>query len=173
MVNALLKRLGWFLLLLALQVLVFDHVHILGYATPFIAVFFVILFPSKSSRVGMLIWSFALGFMADTFTNTPGVAAASLTATAMIQPWLLKINSTVEDDNEEMIPSARKMGWSAYFYYISECVVLCEIIFFILEAFSFFNWKDMIINVCGSSLLTILIIAAIESVTISGKQRAE
>ena len=82
MIGAFIKRLGWFILLLALQVLVFDHVHIMGYATPFVAVYFIILFPSDFPRSAALLWSFAFGFIADIFTNTPGVAAASLTATA-------------------------------------------------------------------------------------------
>ncbi len=35
----------------------------------------------------------------------------------------------------------------------------------------FFNWLEMLINAGSSSLLTILIIAAIESVRISGKRK--
>ena len=106
MVNSFFKQLAWFLLILALQVLVFDHVHIFGHATLFVAVYFVLLFPGNSSRTGILLWSFLFGLVADTFTNTPGVAAASLTATAMVQPWLLKINSMTETDDEVPIPSA-------------------------------------------------------------------
>ena len=71
MVNSFFKQLAWFLLILALQVLVFDHVHIFGHATPFVAVYFVLLFPGNSSRTGILLWSFLFGLVADTFTNTP------------------------------------------------------------------------------------------------------
>ena len=173
MVNAFFKQFGWFLLILALQVLVFDHVHIFGHATPFVAVYFVLLFPGNTPRSGMLLWSFALGIAADTFTNTPGVAAFSLTATAMIQPWLLKINSTTETDDEVPIPSAKIIGWGAYIRYVSLAVVFCEALFHLLETFSLFSWQEMLVNAGSSSLLTILIIAAIESVRISGNRKAE
>lgn len=173
MVNTFLKQFGWFLLILALQVLVFDHVHIFGHATPFVAVYFVLLFPGDSPRSAILLWSFAFGLVADTFTNTPGVAAFSLTATAMIQPWLLKINSMTETDDETPVPSARIMGWGAYIRYVSLAVVFCEALFHLLETFSLFNWLEMLINAGSSSLLTILIIAAIESVRISGKRRTK
>ncbi len=173
MVNTFLKQFGWFLLILALQVLVFDHVHIFGHATPFVAVYFVLLFPGDSPRSAILLWSFMFGLVADTFTNTPGVAAFSLTATAMIQPWLLKINSMTETDDEIPVPSASKMGWGAYIRYMSLAVVYCEALFHLLETFSLFNWLEMLINAGSSSLLTILIIAAIESVRISGKRRTE
>ncbi len=173
MLGTFLKRLGWFLLILALQVLVFDHVHIFGHATPFVAVYFVLLFPADCSKSGILLWSFVFGVIADSFTNTPGVAAISLTTTAMIQPWLLKINSTVETDDDVPVPSSVKMGWSAYIRYVSLAVVLCETIFYLLETFSFFNWLEMLVNAGSSALLTILIIVAIESVRTSGKKRAE
>lgn len=172
MVSTFIKRLGWFLLLLALQVLVFDHVHILGYATPFIAVYFVMMFPSDCPRSAVLLWSFAFGFIADIFTNTPGVAAASLTATAMLQPHLLKMNSPAEDE-ETAIPSVRKMGWGAYMRYATVCVLVSESLFFTLEAFTFFNWRDVLACIGASTLLTILIIAAVESIRTGGKRTGE
>lgn len=173
MIGEFLKRLGWFLLTLGLQVLVFDHVHIFGHATPFVAIYFVMLFPGNSARSAVLLWSFAYGLVADTFTNTPGVATITLTTLAMIQPWWLKINSTVEDDDDIPVPSAMKMGWGAYIRYVAMAVVVGELMFYSLETFSFFNWMEMLINAGSSSLLTILIIAAIESVRISGKRNAE
>ena len=119
MLNRFLKTLGWFVLTLALQVLIFDHVHILGHATPFVAVYFVMLFNGESNRSEILLWSFAMGIIADTFTNTPGVATLSLTTLAMIQPWLLKFHSNTEDEDDVPVPSAAKMGWGPYMRYIS------------------------------------------------------
>ena len=145
MLNRFLKTLGWFVLTLALQVLIFDHVHILGHATPFVAVYFVMLFNGESNRSEILLWSFAMGIIADTFTNTPGVATLSLTTLAMIQPWLLKFHSNTEDEDDVPVPSAAKMGWGPY---------------------------NLLLNTVGSALLTILIIAAIEGVRISNKRAA-
>lgn len=173
MIGTFFKRLGWFLLILALQVLVFDHVHIFGHATPLVAVYFVLLFPGDSSRSSILLWSFVFGVIADTFTNTPGVAAVSLTTTAMMQPWLLKMNSTIETDDEIPVPSAVKMGWGAYIRYVALATVVCESLFYLLETFSFFNWTEMLINAGSSSLVTVLIIIAVESVRISGRKRVE
>ena len=173
MIGTFFKRLGWFLLILALQVLVFDHVHIFGHATPLVAVYFVLLFPGDSSRSSILLWSFVFGVIADTFTNTPGVAAVSLTTTAMMQPWLLKMNSTIETDDEIPVPSAVKMGWGAYIRYVALATVVCESLFYLLETFSFFNWTEMLINSGSSSLVTVLIIIAVESVRISGRKRVE
>ena len=172
MLNRFLKTLGWFVLTLALQVLIFDHVHILGHATPFVAVYFVMLFNGESNRSEILLWSSAIGIIADTFTNTPGVATLSLTTLAMIQPWLLKFHSNTEDEDDVPVPSAAKMGWGPYMRYISVGVIIAETIFYLLETFSFFNAIDLLLNTVGSALLTILIIAAIEGVRISNKRAA-
>ena len=57
--------------------------------------------------------------------------------------------------------------------YTALCVIVSEILLFALEAFSFFNWQDLLISIGGSSVLTILIIAAIESLRTSGKRTTE
>lgn len=172
MLNRFFRILGWFILILALQVLIFDHVHIMGHASPLVAIYFVMMFRGDSSRSEILLWSFVMGLIADTFTNTPGVTTLSLTTLAMIQPWLLRINSNTEDDDDVPEPTAAKMGWGAYLRYISIGVAVAETLFYLLETFSFFNALDLLINTVSSALITILIIAAIESVHISGKKKA-
>ena len=39
----------------------------------------------------MLIWAFLMGLTIDTFSNTPGVASASLTLIAALQPYVLQL----------------------------------------------------------------------------------
>ena len=46
MFQTILSRIGWFLLLLLLQVLVFNHIHIMGYATPVPYVYFLLNLPT-------------------------------------------------------------------------------------------------------------------------------
>ena len=70
--------------LVALQVLVMNHVHLLGYATPLIYVAFLLYFPLNTSRVEILLWSFALGLTIDIFSNTPGIASSAMTLTGMV-----------------------------------------------------------------------------------------
>ena len=73
------------------QVLVFNHIHLFGYATLLLFVYFVVMFPRNYPRWAMLLWSFFLGLFADLFSNTPGIAAASLTLIAFAQPYLLDL----------------------------------------------------------------------------------
>ena len=79
MIYDLLKRVMQFVLLGLSQVLVFNGMDILYGAIPLIYVYFVIMFPRNYPKWAILLWSFAMGLTMDMFTNTPGVAAMSLT----------------------------------------------------------------------------------------------
>lgn len=159
------NRIIWFLLLLFLQVLVFNHIHILEYTTPLVYIYLILLFPLGTSRWRLLLWGFLLGFCIDTFSNTPGVASSTLTLMAMIQPMLLKV-FVPRDATEELKwhPAAGTMGWGAFIRYLACGVLLYVTMFFLLESFSFFNETILLYSIGGSTLLTILILIAFEGI---------
>ena len=77
MFETFLSRLGWFVFLLMLQVFVFNHIHLFGYATPLPYIYFLLILPGNTSRWVYVLTGFALGLLTDLFTNTPGMAAAA------------------------------------------------------------------------------------------------
>lgn len=169
------RRLFYFVLLLALQVLIFNHVQILGYATPMICLYFILLFPPSASRTVVVAWGFLMGLCQDIFTNTPGMNAAALTLLGLLQPVLYKafLAKDSDEDESELLPSARVMGWPAFLRYLFVAVLIQQVVFYLLEAFSFFHWQDMLINILGGSLMSLLFIAAIESVRIGGASKQQ
>ncbi|MCD8317678.1 MAG: rod shape-determining protein MreD [Paraprevotella sp.] len=94
MVQSFFKRLLWAFVLLAFQVLVFNHIHWFGYATPIIYVYILCIQPLNTSRYTWLLWGFVVGLVADLFSETPGLGAASMTLTAMIAPLLILMFNT-------------------------------------------------------------------------------
>ena len=155
-----------FILLTFVQVLIFSHIHLFGYATPLLYVYFVAMFNRNYPKWAVLLWSFAMGLTIDIFSNTPGVAAASLTLIGAIQPYFLE-PFIPRDSVDDLRPSIRTIGMVKYVYYIAVLVVLYCIVFFSLEAFNFFNWMDILKSVGGSAVITLVLILTFESV--SGK----
>ena len=49
-------RVGWFVGLILLQVLILNNVHIAGVATPFLYVYFILKFNSGTSRNELMVW---------------------------------------------------------------------------------------------------------------------
>jgi len=145
------------------QVLVLNHVHLFGFATPLLYTYFVLTFRRNYPQWGIILWSFAFGVVLDTFSNTPGVAAASLTLLGALQPYILA-PFIPRDSLVDMLPSMRTLGVASFCYYILVSVLIYNLVFFSLEMFTFFNWLYWMECVFGSMLLTVVLILVIENV---------
>lgn len=152
-----------FLFLVLVQALVCNYVHVLGYATPLPYVYFALTFSRDYPRWAILLWCFTLGITVDVFTNTPGMASGALTLIGLLQPYVLSIFMTREHA-ENFRPRLATMGILKYSLYAMMLVLVFCLALFSLEAFSFFNWQHWLFSIIGSSLLTFIIILAIENV---------
>ena len=152
-----------FVVLVLVQALVFNHIHLFGYATVLFYVYFVIILPRNYPRWATLLWSFALGLCVDMFTNTPGMAAASLTLVGFLQPYLLEL-FVPRDSAENLEVSISTLGISKFIIFSAVLLVVYCLVFLALEAFSFYNWQYWLVCAGASSLLTFVLMMAIESV---------
>ena len=60
MIITYIHRIGWFIGLVLLQVLILNNVHIAGYATPFLYIYFILKFNSGTSRNELMLWAFLI-----------------------------------------------------------------------------------------------------------------
>ena len=155
------KRVGWFAVFFLAQVIVFGRIHLFHYATPLFYVYFVAMFPRNQEKWAGLVWSFFLGLFIDVFSNTPGLAASSLTIIAAIQPYYLELY-VPRDSVDNLIPSIKTLGPLKYAYYIVPMVLLYCLLFYSLEMFTFFNGFYWLMCVVGSTLLTLVLIFSFE-----------
>lgn len=158
-----LKKTLWLLVLVLVQVLILNHVHLFGVATPLLYIYFIILFERNYPRWALLLWGFVLGLLIDAFSNTPGVTCGSLTLMAFIQPYLLQ-PFIPRDSAEDLQPGIRTLGTSSFCYYAFLMVLIFCMVFFTLDMFSFFNFLFWLECVGGSVLLTFLLILVVENV---------
>lgn len=154
-------RLLLLLLLCLLQALVLNHIHLLSYAVPLLCVYFAIIFPRNYPRWAMLIWCFTLGLLIDIFSNTPGMAAGSMTLTAAVQPTLLSL-FVPRDADDKLRPSMKTITTAKFCWFSFLLTFLYCLCFFSLETLTFFNWHFWLLEVVGSSLLTFFLIIVIE-----------
>ena len=143
--------------------MVLNHIELFGCATPFLYVYFIMLFRRGFPRWAVLLWSFFLGIFIDMFSNTPGVAASSATFIGLLQPYLLNLFAP-RDSSDDMMPTMKSLGVARYVYYTIICVFIFNLLFFTVEMFSFFNWLQWALNICGSTVLTVVLILVIENV---------
>ncbi len=160
---AVIRHFFTFVILCVVQALVLNHINLYGCATPFLYVYFILLFRRDFPKWAVLLWSFFLGLCIDIFSNTPGVAAASTTFLGLLQPYLLNL-FVPRDKADDLLPSMKSLGVARYVYYVIISVLIYNLLFFSIEAFSFFNWQQWLCNIGGSTALTIILILTIESV---------
>ncbi len=158
-----LKRAALFVVLCLTQVLVFNHIHLFGYAMVLLYVYFVVLFPRNYPRWAMLLWSFFLGLGVDMFNNTSGMAAASLTFLAFLQPYLLEF-FVPREAPENMKPAVKTMNFIKFFTFLFILVFVYCVVYFTIVYFTFFNWQQWLLNIGGSTLLTILLLISLETI---------
>lgn len=157
-----LKRLILFLGLLLVQVLVLNHVRLFGFGTPLLYVYFVVCFRRSYPKWAILVWSFLLGLCVDMFSNTPGVAAASMTFVGALQPYVLELFMQ-RDNDDDILPSFRTLGPSKYILYALILTVVYCLSFFTLETFTFFNWMQWALSVAISAGLTLLLVIVVDN----------
>ena len=162
MIIVFLKRLLLMLVLVFLQVLVCNHIHLMGYATPMLYVLFLFSFPYNSSRIANMLWAFTMGLLVDSFSNTLGEAAASLTLTAFIQ-WPLLHTMAPKDCIEEMVPTYRTMGRWNHVRYIFLLTLIHHVVFYLMESFSFFHLTEMLTSLASSFTLSFVLLLTLDT----------
>ncbi len=158
-----LQRIEWFIGLVLLQVLVLNHMHINGYATPFFFIYIVLKYNSGVSRNVLMIWAFLLGLTVDILGNTPGMNAAAATVLAFMREPVLRL-VTLRDSVEDFEPGIKSMGFSPFFRYILLCTFLFCTILLVIDTFSFFNLPVLLLKILTDASITIICILCAEAI---------
>jgi rod shape-determining protein MreD len=159
----LVNRLVMFVSLLVVQVLILNHVHLLGVGTPLLYVYFAITFRRNFPKWLVLVSCFMLGLLIDIFSNTPGLASSVMTLAGLAQCYLMNLIAP-RDSAEDMEASFKTLGYSKFATLSGLLTLLYCMLFFALEAFNFFDVLMWLARSLVSALLTMVLILAIESV---------
>ena len=163
MIFDILQRLIIFVALCLAQALVLNRIQLFHCASPLLYVYFILLFPRGYAKWGILLWGFALGLCIDMFQNTPGLASASMTLVALLQPYLLEL-FLPRDAEDNIRTAAATLGFSKFAALATALVLVYCLLFFSIEAFSFNNWLYWLECVVGSTVLTLVLIFTLESI---------
>ncbi|ERI85930.1 rod shape-determining protein MreD [Bacteroides pyogenes F0041] len=161
MITTYIHRIGWFVGLALLQVLILNNIHIGGYATPFLYIYFILKFDSGCSRNELMLWAFFFGLTIDIFADTPGMNAAATVLFAFLRPSLLRL-FTPRDNLESFVPSFATMGWAIFIKYTITGVFIHCLALLSIEFFSFSAIWLLLLRVAACTVLTVTCIAAIE-----------
>lgn len=160
MSTILLLRLLQMVGILLFQLLLLNHIHVFGYISPVLIAWLTLSFPRGSSRVGLMLWGFAIGAVYDVFSNTLGMGMAAATLCAMMQPALLQLYAP-RDAADDMVPCFRSMTAYRYCLYVATTMLVFHAVFYALDALMLRNWRlTLLAIVVGAALAFALVILA-------------
>ncbi len=155
------KRLGWFVLLVLIQAMVFNRIHLFGCATPFLYIYFLLALKADVSRNALLLWGFTMGLAVDVFSNTLGMNAMASTILAFFRPTLLGLFAPREGA-DELVPGIHGMGIWPFSRYVLAGAFLHHSFLLFLESFSFFDCGYLLVAVLSCTLLSACCIVALD-----------
>ena len=157
----------WFIVLVIVQALVFNHIHLWGYATPMPYVFVLLILRHGTPRWLYVVVGFVTGLCVDAVSTTPGVAAGSLTLTGLCTPGVLHFFAPDDKLEEAFLPGARTMTWSGFLKFAAALSFVTVAGFHLLESFTFFRVVALLLNIGGSFVLTLAFVATFERVRVA------
>ncbi len=162
MFNVILPRVLWIIGLVLAHTLVFNHIHLMGYATPMPYVYALIILPHGTARWIYVVLGFCIGIVIDILSNTVGAAAAALTLVGLLTPLLLRTFAPDDKLEEEFTPSIKTMQWGGFLKLAVVVTLIHTLVFFLLETFSLFDALEILIKVGSSTALTVIFMMTFE-----------
>ncbi|MFV8373395.1 rod shape-determining protein MreD [Flavobacterium sp. LB2P74] len=153
--STLLVNIFRFILLLAVQIIIFNNMNFLGYISPFPYILFIILYPVNGNKSGLVVASFMLGLIMDMFSNSGGIHATACLVLAYFRPSIFKFAFGLSYEyqtvklNDVLTPER--------FSFILLSVAIHHFTLFLLEAFQFSLIIDILLRSLLSTVFTIII----------------
>ena len=151
------KQFVRYVIVMILQVLLFDQLQLWGACHPYIYVLCLLMMPITLPHSLSMILGAVIGLVMDVFCNSLGVHMAACILLMFIRPYLIGAIVNDKDRLNEQI-SSRTIGMEALIKYVVIGVLIHHLTVFSLAAWSWSHFGFVLLETLVSSTVTILII---------------
>jgi rod shape-determining protein MreD len=162
MINSSLRLGLIFILLILLQVLLFNNIQFSGYVNPYIYLMFILLLPVEIPTWLLLILSFFTGLTIDIVSGTLGMHTSATVLAGFVRPYVLRIISPRDGYEPGVNPSMMIYGFRWFLIYTSIIVFIHHLALFYLEVFRLADFFRTLLRVILSSVFSVSFIALLE-----------
>jgi rod shape-determining protein MreD len=162
MINSAIRYGIIFILLILLQVLLFNNIQFSGYVNPFVYVLFILILPVEIPSWILLLLSFSMGLIIDFFSGSPGMHTSATVLAGFVRPYILRVVSPRDGYEPNSDPSIANYGFRWFLIYTILVVSIHHFVLFYLEVFRFSEFFRTLLRVILSSMFTIVFIVLIE-----------
>lgn len=151
------RLIGRFVLLMLLQLLVLNHVYLGGYVMPMLYVLFILMLPTDTRRIPMLLIAFGTGLLVDVMSNMLGFHALACTVVAMLRILFVDRILTRNEPVVIATPSVYSVTPQYFISYLMLLLAVFYFIFFTVEIFEFRGIGGVLLATVGSTVVTTLL----------------
>lgn len=144
-----------FILLVLVQVLVFNGLNFFGFINPMVYILFLYWYPIKENRLVFIFLGFLLGFSIDFFSDTMALHAASTLTIAYLRPTIMRFVFGVNYEFQSFKLSNTTRVQQITF--LTLLIVAHHVIFFTLEIFSISNLLLILKKVIFTGIATLIL----------------
>lgn len=145
----------------AMQLLVFDSMHLGVFFEPLVYVAFLVLLPLNTKPVVMLALGLMTGVFVDFFEGTAGLHTAVALMTAFVRRNVIVFMLGRDALEEERMPSFASTGVWKFIRYSATVTTLHCLVFFSLEALSWSNMWLVMAKTAVSGTVTLVAVWAV------------
>lgn len=147
-----------FIVLIVLQLLLFNNIQFSGFINPYVYVLFFILLPFDFPKWLAVVLGLLMGLIIDLFSGTPGVHTTATVLIAYLWPFLLAVIAPYDGYDNSARPRVSYMGIEWFVKFTIIIVLIHHLVLFYVEVFSFAHFFRTFLKVILSSLFSIVII---------------
>lgn len=172
MTTEILKYVLRFIALIALQVLIIQHVNLSGYIILLPYVLAILVLPFETNRLLVMFSAFLLGVCIDYFYDSSGIHASACTIMGFARYYVLKYVSPREGYDIGVKPTVEDMGLAWYLTYAGTLVAIHHFFLFYIEIFRFSEFFKTLLRIVLSSAGTFGLIYLIQFLFSQRRERA-
>ena len=162
MINSVIRYSIIFIVLLFLQVLLFNNIQFSGYVNPYVYLMLILLLPVEIPSWLLLIISFFTGLSVDFFNGTPGIHASATVFSGFIRPYILRLISPRDGYEAGAVPAMAVYGVRWFLVYAGIMVLAHHFVLFYMEVFRLTDFFATLLRVILSSLFSVVFISLAE-----------
>lgn len=157
-----------FILLIALQVLVLNHVYLGIEVSPVVYILFILMLPTNCNKLLMIFLAFLAGLCVDIFSNTLGFHTFAATLIGFLRVTFAN-RMVNQDDKAVETPSLRSVGMKQFSFYTLILTAIYCFTYQMLEAFDFAEILSVLLLTVLNTIITYLLILLLQYLFIRKK----
>lgn len=162
MTTDLIKNIIRFIVLVLLQVVIVQNIHLGMYIVLLPYTLFILMLPFETPRVLLLVISFITGMVIDGFYDTQGLHTAACTLMGFSRYYLLRFISPRDGYEPGLVATVEDMGFTWFLSYAGTLILIHHFYFFFLEIFRFGEIFRTLLRILLSSIGTFTFVYLIQ-----------